>query len=162
MVLTGEWTAEIWSREPITVPAVVDVKSLLARRPVPSILPDNDEFTAAFDGDDEGMAVFWLLALLHHPDRDVVAQCLRSGELSWVHAEDVAHHLADPDLVEAATEGAWSLSDTGLRVLVNVLLSRGTVPSGFPKSKADEVITRLRATCPPEREECFEAELAGR
>ncbi len=161
-MLTGEWTGEIWSRGPITVPAVVDVESLLARRPIPSILPDNAEFTAAFAGDDESMAVFWLLALLHHPDRGVVAQCLRSGQLSWVHAEDVARHLADPELAAVATEAAWSLSDTGLRVLVNVLLSRGTAPSGYPKGKADKVIARLRSTCPPLRKQAFEAELAGR
>ncbi|SDM71608.1 hypothetical protein SAMN04489726_3042 [Allokutzneria albata] len=160
VVLTGEWTAEIWQPGPITVPAVVDVPSLLAQRPMPSILPDNEEFTRTFAGDDASMRTFWLLALLHHPDRAVVAQCLRSGQLTWVHAEDVAHYLADPKLADAATEAAWSLSDVGVRVLVNIVLSRGVVPSGSPRRKRSTVTERLRSTCPPERVEFFEAELA--
>lgn len=162
VVVNGEWTEEIWRLGPITVPATVDVTSFLAQRPIPSILPDDKEFNEENAGDNESMRTYWLLALLHHPDRTVVAQCLRSGQLGWVHAEDVAYYLADPALADAATEAAWSLNDVGVRVLVNVVLSRGMTPSGFPQRQASEVIERLRSTCPPQRTEFFEAELAGR
>lgn len=132
LLLSGAWTADIWDRKPIRVPAVVDVDSFLDQSPMPSLWPDDAEFNDYAGGDDESLRRMWVMALLHHPDRDAVVRTLRSPHLEDVtpHAVTVADLVIDSPVAEEAAEAVWRMTDDGVTVVLNVVLNRGIVSSG--------------------------------
>ncbi|WP_021594229.1 MULTISPECIES: hypothetical protein [Actinomadura] len=163
LLLSGAWTADIWDRKPIRVPAVVDVGSFLDQSPMPSLWPDDAEFNDYAGGDDESLRRMWVMALLHHPDRDVVVQTLRSPHLEDVtpHAVTVADLVIDSPVAEEAAGAVWQMTDDGVTVVLNVVLNRGIVSSGHSPAQANRAIELLRATCPEDRLAFFEAEAVG-
>lgn len=163
VVLDGEWTAMIFDRWPIRVASALEVDKLLEQRPVPSIWPDSEEFNSYVGGRDELMRQLWIAVLLRHPNPDVRAQSLRSSyvESNPFHAEVVANLLIDPQVADEAASAVWRMDDNGVRVVLNVVLSRGSVPSGYPPEQRRRAIELLRSTCPQRRTALLERELLG-
>ncbi|WP_067821685.1 hypothetical protein [Actinomadura kijaniata] len=162
LLLNGDWTADIWRRQPIRVPATLDVESFLDQRPMPSIWPEDEEFNAYLGEDDEAMRRMWVMVLLRHPERDVVLQCLRSPYLESVvwHTVTVADLLVDSPVAAEAAEAVWRMDDTGVHEVLNAVLSRGLVPSGHSRAQAERAIRLLRSACPHDRRGFFEQEIA--
>ncbi|TDD82171.1 hypothetical protein E1293_17130 [Actinomadura darangshiensis] len=161
LLLSGDWTADIWDRKPIRVPAAPDVGTFLGQRPMPSLWPDDREFNDFYaDGGDEVLRRLWIMALFHHPERDVVVQTLRSPHLESVsvHAVPVADLVIDSPVAEEAAEAVWRMTDDAVTVVLNVVLNRGLVASGHSPAQADRAIELLRSTCPADRLAFFEAE----
>jgi hypothetical protein len=162
-VLDGDWTTDIYSRRPIRVAAVLDVDEFLEQRPLPSIWPDYEEFNSYVGGHDGFMRQLWIVVLLHHPNLDVRAQCLRSPylESNTLHASVVADLLIDPQVAEAAAEAVWRMDDRSIRVVLTVVLSRGMTPSGISPEQANRAIELLRSTCPQQQRAFLEGEIRG-
>lgn len=160
LLVDGDWTRHIWRRQPVRVPATLDVAEFLDRSPVPSIWPDDAEFNEYFGGDDEAMRRCWVLVLLNHPEDDVVAQCLRSPHLESVslHTVPVADLLVGPRVAEEAAAAVWRMDDYGVHQVFNVLLSRGLEPSDHTQAQTDRAIALLRAACPEDRLALFQEE----
>jgi hypothetical protein len=160
LLLSGDWTGDIWDRKPIRVPAALDVGSFLDQSPMPSLWPDDEAFNDYAGGDDEALRRMWIMALLHHPERDVVVQTLRSPHLESVfaHTVPVADLVVGSRVAEEAAEAVWRMDDEGVTEVLNVVLSRGLVPSGHSRAQADRAIELLRSACPEDRLAFFEAE----
>jgi hypothetical protein len=161
LVLDGDWSRDIYSRRPVRVAAALDVDQFLEQRPMPSIWPDYEEFNSYVGGNDEFMCYLRVIVLLHHPNLDVRAQCLRLPHLksNTEHAVVLAGLLIDPQVADMAAEAIWRMNDDGVHVVLNVLLSRGIVPSGYPRQQANHAIEILRSTCPQPRRPFLEREI---
>lgn len=159
--LTGEWTGDIWEVRPIRVPATLDVDAFLEQRPVPPVFPDDEVFVARIGGDDGIMRRLWLMALLHHPDPDVVLGCLRSPylESSLPHAVVVADLLIESRVPYAAAEAVWGMDDNGVHTVLTVVLGRGAVPGSHTRQQEQRALEVLRYTCPEHRRAFFEADI---
>jgi hypothetical protein len=160
LVLTGDWTADIWDGRPIRIPAALDVDAFLAQRPVPPIYPDDEEFLAYAAGD-EGMRRLWVVVLLHHPDPEIVAAVLRSPHLGDVfgHSVTVADLLLEWRVPDAAAEAVWRMSDEAVHAVLTVVLNRGAVPGWHSRQQETRALDLLRATCPEDRRAFFESDV---
>ncbi|SEP53073.1 hypothetical protein SAMN04489732_12444 [Amycolatopsis saalfeldensis] len=160
LVLRGSWTSELYGRGPVRVPAHPDVDAFLAQRPMPSVRPGDDGFAKYVNGNDDLMRAMWCYVLLHHPDSAVRGACLRSPRLVTGFAlipDRVADLLLDEEVAQDAAATVWRLSETGLRIVLNVVLSRGLVASGFTAEQTKSALILLRRTCPPDRLAALEA-----
>lgn len=160
LVLDGPWTCELYDCGPVSVPAHPDVDAFLAQRPMPSVRPGDGGFAKYVNGDDDLMRAMWCYVLLHHPDSAVRGECLRSPRLATEFAlvpSRVADLLLDPEVAQDAAATVWRLPDAGLRMVLNIVLSRGMVASGFTPEQTESALILLRLTCPPERLAALEA-----
>jgi hypothetical protein len=90
----------------------------------------------------------------------VRGECLRSPHLvtdSVLVPDRVADLLLDREVAQDAAATVWRLSDTGLQMVLNIVLSRGLVASGFTPEQTRSALTLLRRTCPPDRLAALEA-----
>ncbi|NSC25665.1 hypothetical protein FM076_32750 [Streptomyces albus subsp. chlorinus] len=162
MLLTGDWTGEFWEEHhPIRVPATLDVDAFLDQSPVASLWPDDEGFNDFAGGNEEFLRRGWITALLHHPERDVVVQALRSRHLESVvvHMAFVADLLIDSAVAEEAAEAVWRMDDYGVTLVLNVVLKRALFPSQHSRPQADRAIELLRSACPESRRAFFETEI---
>jgi hypothetical protein len=162
IVLTGDWTNDIWDGSPIRVPATLDADAFLSQRPVPPIYPGDAGFLSYAAGD-EGMRRLWVIVLLHHPDPDVVAAVLRSKYLGNVvgHSVTLADLLLDGRATDAAAEAVWRMSDEAVHAVLNVVLNRGAVPGWHSPQQGVRALAVLRSTCPADRRAFLEADIDG-
>ncbi|WP_328610831.1 hypothetical protein OG943_17445 [Amycolatopsis sp. NBC_00345] len=160
LVLDGSWTCQLYDCGPVRVPAHPDVEAFLAQRPMPPVRPGDDGFAEYVNGDDDLMRAMWCYVLLHHPDSAVRGECLRSPHLvtnSALVPDRVADLLLDREVAQDAAATVWRLSDAGLRMVLNIVLSRGLVASGFTAEQTRSALVLLRRTCPPDRLAALEA-----
>jgi hypothetical protein len=163
------WTGDLWREAPVRVPWTVDVKEFLGRRPLPYLWPNDTEYRAHIDAHERPEQLLragWVDAFLHHPDEQVVIQCLRdafTGDNVWnlTTVADILGCAAAPEVKQEAAKAVWRVSDTGVHWVFNVLLSRGLIPSDYDALSVHQALGHLRATCPPERVEMLESELSG-
>lgn len=160
LVLDGSWTCELYDCGPVRVPAHPDVDAFLAQRPMPSVRPGDNGFAKYVNGNDDLMRAMWCYVLLHHPDSAVRDECLRSPHLvlnSILIPDRVADLLLDREVAQDAAATVWRLPDAGLRMVLNIVLSRGLVASGFTSEQTKSALILLRRTCPPDRLAALEA-----
>jgi hypothetical protein len=160
LVLNGSWTCQLYDCGPVRVPAHPDVDAFLAQRPMPSVRPGDRGFAEYVGGRDDFMRAMWCYVLLHHPDSAVRGDCLRSPHLpldSVLIPDRVADLLLDREVEQDAAATVWRLSDAGLRIVLNVVLSRGIIASGFTPEHTRSALSLLRRTCPPDRLAALEA-----
>jgi hypothetical protein len=162
IVLTGDWTNDIWDGSPIRVPATLDVDAFLAQRPVPPIYPGDADFLSYAAGD-KGMRRLWVMVLLHHPDPEVVAAVLRSKHLGNVvgHSVTVADLLLEGRAADAAAEAVWGMNDDAVHTVLNVILNRGAVAGWHSPQQGVRALALLRSTCPADRRAFLEADIDG-
>lgn len=152
VILRGEWTGDIWDVRPVRVPAALDVGAFLEQDPLPSIWPNDPDFNEAM-GEPATMRRLWIMVFLHHPDREVVVQCLRSPYLDNTpfHAVPVADLLVDSDVRQECAEAVWRLDDSGVHIVLNVVLDRAIMPSGHNPYLSGQALDLLHETCPAHR-----------
>ncbi|MEV8371483.1 hypothetical protein AB0P21_02050 [Kribbella sp. NPDC056861] len=160
LVLDGSWTCELYDCGPVRVPARPDVDAFLAQQPMPSVRPGDAGLASFVGDDDELMRAMWCYVLLHHPDSAVRRECLRSPHLvpnSALIPDRVADLLLDREVAHEAAATVWRLPDAGLRMVLNIVLSRGLVASGFTSGETRSALNLLRHACPPDRLAALEA-----
>jgi hypothetical protein len=161
LVLDGSWTCQLYDCGPVRVPVRPDVDAFLAQRPMPSVRPGHKGFAEYVKGNDDFMRDMWCYVLLHHPDSAVRGECLRSPHLvleSILVPDRVADLLLDREVAQDAAAAVWRLPDTGLREVLNIVMSRGLVASGFTFEQTGHALILLRRTCPPDRLTALETE----
>lgn len=171
ITLSGEgWTGDLWREVPVRVPRRCDVGEFLSRRPLPYLWPDDAEYRAYVDIQDDPaghLRFSWIDAFLHHPDGAVVTQCLREAftgsniaNLTSV-ADLLGSATAEPQVKEEAARAVWRVPENGVRWVLNVLLSRGLFPSDYTALSIHQALGHLRTTCPSDRDAWLESELTG-
>lgn len=160
---------ELWGMAPLRVPWSIDVPKFLGQGSLPYLWPDDKRYMSYMGTGDTAQRLLrasWINVFLHHPNPDVVLQCLRDAPPEGMlnlnsFADLLASSGAEPHVKQEAAKTAWSLSDGSLRHVLNVLLSRGLTPSNYEPNSVHQAITMLRAACPPERIGWLDSELAG-
>jgi len=163
------WGDEMWGLAPLRVPWNIDVIRFLARTPLPHLWPDDSRYRNYIGSGDRAQRMLragWINMFLHHPNPDVVLQCLRDAPpatmLSLVSFADLlASPTAEPHVKEEAARTFWRLDEGSARYTLNVLLSRGIVRSNYDTDSVHNALMKLRATCPPERIGWFNAQQAS-
>ncbi|MBD0421773.1 hypothetical protein H0H10_21890 [Streptomyces sp. TRM S81-3] len=169
VTLSGKgWAGDLWRERPVRVPWRVDVGEFLGRRPLPYLWPDDAEYRAYVDADEDPgrlLRTGWIDAFLHHPDDRVVVQCLQifTGEnaVNLTSIADILGHASAPQVKQEAAKAVWRAGDAGVHWVFNVLLSRGLIPSDYDALSVHEAIGHLRRACPAERMRTLESELGG-
>jgi len=121
VTIESYWLGEIWRREPVAIPASVDIAQFFNRTPLPPLFGDSG-YERNYQ-DDKQRAFHWIAAFLSHPDGSVVLDTFRYWEGNWRHYTDsevnmnyrtvmfiaAAPHLlsVNPALVKAAAEFIW-------------------------------------------------------
>jgi hypothetical protein len=163
---------EMWGLAPLRVPWAVDVQGFMDSTPLPLLWPKNARYVNYINDSDSStsqklLRSSWINVFLHHPNPDVVLQCLRDAPpdsmLNYPSLTDLlaSAHAGAREKQEAA-KVAWQISQNAVKFILNILLSRGAVPSNYAAASTQQAVEHLRATCPAERLEWFEAELARR
>ncbi|MFF7635962.1 hypothetical protein ACFZB9_22870 [Kitasatospora sp. NPDC008050] len=160
---------ELWGLAPLPVPWRIDVAAFLARPELPYLWPENDRYTGYIGTGERAQRMLrasWTNVFLHHPNPDVVLQLLRTappdGMLSLSSLADLlGSPIAEAHVKEEAARAFWQLPDGGVTYTLNVLLSRGTVPSGYDTGSVHQAVGLLRAACPQGRLGWFDTQLAG-
>ncbi|WP_406499837.1 hypothetical protein OG936_35030 [Streptomyces sp. NBC_00846] len=160
---------ELWGMAPLRVPWSIDVPSFLSRGNLPYLWPDDNEYMGYIGSGERAQGLLrpsWINVFLHHPNPDVVLQCLRSAPPDSMLtlnalADLLASPIAESHVKEEAARAFWRLGDGMAAHTLNVLLSRGMVPSGYDTNSVHQALGHLRTACPPERAGWFEIQLAG-
>lgn len=149
---------ELWGMAPLRVPWSIDVAGFLARNDLPYLWAEDRYRRYIGSGERaQGMLRYsWINVFLHHPNPDVVIECLRiappDGPLNLGSFADL---LASPVATEAVKEEAvrvfWGLREYSASFTLNILLSRGLVKSNYDTNTVHEILRALRASCPRER-----------
>ncbi|MFE6765904.1 hypothetical protein [Streptomyces sp. NPDC057689] len=160
---------ELWGMAPLRVPWSIDVPGLLSRQSLPYLWPDDSDYRSYIGSGERAqglLRVSWINVFLHHPNPDVVLQCLRTAPPdNMLNLASLADLLARPTAASHVREEAsrvfWRLGDGSAGYTLNVLLSRGLIPSGYDTDAVHRALGLLRAACPRERAGWFEAYLTG-
>ena len=159
---------EMYGLASLEVPWNVDVVAFLARRPLPYLWPDNDRYTRSirsYPDEQRALRISWTNVFLHHPNPDVVLQCLHAAppddRLSYDSLADLlASPTADDRVKTEAAKVLWGLGrETAVRWVLNVLRSRGIVKSDYDARSVHQALNHLRSACPPEKARWLESQL---
>jgi hypothetical protein len=160
---------ELWGLAPLRVPWSIDVPEFLSRDPLPYLWPDDAgycDFVGSGETAELTLRISWINVFLHHPNPDVVMQCLRhspperSSNLDSL-ADLLTSVRVEGWLREEAAKATWRLADGSVRHVINVILSRGVFLSNYAIGPVHQAVVHLRSACPPERLSWLETELAG-
>lgn len=160
---------ELWGMAPLRVPWSIDVPAFLGQRALPYLWPDDQRYMSYLGTGDKARQLLrasWINVFLHHPNPDVVLQCLRDAPPESAlnlnsFADLLASSAAQAHVKQEAANTAWTLSDSSVHYVLNVLLSRGLTPSNYEPNSVHEAITMVRAACPPDRLGWLDSELAS-
>ncbi|MCP2283808.1 hypothetical protein APR04_002721 [Promicromonospora umidemergens] len=160
---------ETWGLLPLKVPWTVDVEAFLAQPTLPYLWPGDDRYeslVADWGADARRMLrASWINVYLHHPNPDVVSECLRVARPDSVYnmtalADLLASPTAEQSLKTAASVALWALdSEPKVRMVLNLLLSRGLIASDYSPQAVHQALAELWATCPAEKARWFEEQL---
>ncbi|WP_335972711.1 hypothetical protein [Streptomyces sp. CA2R106] len=159
---------ELWGMAPLRVRWSIDVTAFLADTPLPYLWPDNARYREYMGSRRSAQTLLresWTNVFLHHPNPDVVRQCLRAAPprtmLSVNSLADVLESPSfEPELREEAARAFWGLPEGLAGHALGVLRSRGIVASGYDSDSVHLALGALRATCPPDRTGWLDAQLA--
>lgn len=158
VVVRGPWMSSLWSDVPVSLPRRPEIPEFLLQTPMPPLL--RDDGYAKSNNADSDRVLHWVIALLHHPDPDVVLDIFRFWEEHWARYvqsevrmpyrtlmfDSAADHLASTreDLAAAAAHFTWrGYSEDNFQNLMSILDD-----PRFPAKR--RAIERLREQCPAE------------
>ena len=141
-----------------------DVKRFFAQASFPYLWPEHEAYRKSVDKHDNPQDVLrdqWRVAFLNHPTPEVLIETLMVLDLQGGASagfDRLAHGLAysDPVIGREAARVVWTGNDWMLELTINVLGSRGTIPSGIEPDDGKRGAEYLRDTCPPARKEAFQ------
>ncbi|HEX4223009.1 MAG TPA: hypothetical protein VHZ97_11635 [Pseudonocardiaceae bacterium] len=160
---------ELWGLAPLRVPWSIDVSSFLARDDLPYLWPQDESYRNYIDGGKHAQGLLrasWINVFLHHRNPDVVLRCLREAPPETMlnlgsFADLLASPAVDPPVKEEAVRVFWGLDDGSASYTLNVLLSRGLLKSNYDTNSVHQVMSQLRASCPPERRRWLDDQLTN-
>lgn len=164
IVVRGSWMNALWSDVPVRLPEKPVLPDFLEQDPLPPLLED-DEYAQSNESTKDRL-MHWIVALLHHPNEQVVLGVFQFWEMHWARYvesevnmsyrtllfDSAADHLlsTNEELAEAAARFVWrGYSERNFANMLSILAD----PHYRNKTKAVE---RLRLYCPPEHEAAFE------
>jgi hypothetical protein len=160
---------ELWGLAPLRVPWNIDVASVLAGENLPYLWPDDEDYLSYLSQGERTQGLLrasWINVFLHHPNPDVVLECLREAPPdSMLNFGSFADLLASPaagsTVKEEAVRVFWGLTETSASLVLNFLLSRGLLKSNYDTNSVHEILRALRVTCPRERRKWLDEQLAN-
>jgi len=164
--VTGDWMKEVWTKQPLKVYADPDaVAAFLTQSRLPPLWPRDKKYVRYLKEEDDAQKIIrlsWITAYLNHPNSRAVLKTLRdhipkeifntlglTNELTdlLLHPEEEVRH--------EAAKCIWE-TNADLDIVLNILGSRGLIPSGIAPSEGRRAAETLRTQCPPERRQLFD------
>ena len=165
VVVRGPWMSALWSDVPVTLPRAPNIPELLLQSPTPPLIQEARYI--ASNSADADRALHWVIALLHHPDSQVVLATFRFWSEYWARFVDsevkmsyrtlmfdsAADHLTSDqkELAREAAQFAWrGYSQANFKSLMSILED-----PQFPNKR--KAIGVLRLHCPQQHLSAFQS-----